>query len=138
MIILCFPYHLDIIAAPVARVAVLNSDAIFSCDGTGFTLLWCIDGLQDNNIAIVDRGIDVDTISDPVARTWNSTLTVPATQENNKTVIQCEVVGSNGHKESPNVTLLIQGILQQDCPIHMQYILCFWTGCMHACSNTSR
>ena len=123
--------HSGIVAAPASRVATFNSHAVFSCNGTGSVLFWYIDGLQEDNPVNVDRGIDADTLPGSVDGTRNSTLSVPATLENNETVIQCVVFGSNGHEESPNVTLLIQGILQQGCLIHMQYISCFWTSCIH-------
>ena len=129
--------HAGIVAAPASRVATFNSHAVFSCNGTGSVLFWYIDGLQEDNPVNVDRGIDADTLPGSVDGTHNSTLSVPATLENNETVIQCVVFGSNGHEESPNVTLLIQGSytatgLPNSYAIHFLFL-----DQLHTCSNIS-
>ena len=100
-----------ILVPPTSRVAALNSTATFNCVGSGYTLYWRIDGLRDNDPTIKERGIHA--VNPDPDDTFNSTLTVPAIIENNKTVIQCVVAvvnGSSGQKiESPTVTFLIQG-----------------------------
>ena len=62
-------------------------NAEFHCNGSGTFLVWEIDGLQITDQIIENRGITDDTVSS--SGTVQSTLTVPATQENNGTTVRC-------------------------------------------------
>ena len=66
---------------PMSVTALIGTNAQFHCAGTGNYLVWVVDGLQDDHVNILARGITAatNTSSDTV----QSTLTVPATSENN-------------------------------------------------------
>ena len=95
----------------MSMVAVLNSTITFHCDSiAGFAVQWSVDGLQHDAPAINDRGIIAKSSNrDPVTGIISSTLTVPATMENNETKIYC-TASDPGFVRSPEVTLLIQGM----------------------------
>ena len=101
----------EILVAPVGKVAVLNSTTTFYCEAiANFGVHWSVDGVQDHHPAIEARGIIPEfSPQDPVTGILNSTLTVPATMENNGTKIQCVAVDP-AVVRSPEVTLLIQGM----------------------------
>ena len=96
---------------PTSQIVPLDSAATFHCVVIGnelnTVLQWLIDGDRDTSTPIVERGINVNTDEDPVAGTLNSTLTIPATLMNNMSSITCRIFLVD---ESPEVTLLIQGI----------------------------
>ena len=75
--------------APVSVTALVGTNAQFHCTGTGNYLVWIVDGLQTGNSDIVSRGITEHTI--PSSGTVQSTLTVPATSENNGTTVRCAI-----------------------------------------------
>ena len=55
------------------------------------------------------RGVEVSSPRDPDGIT-NSTLTVPATMDNDNITIHCVVGGDNGFINSPEVLLRVQGM----------------------------
>ena len=77
---------------PVSVTALIGTNAQFNCAGTGNYLVWEVDGLQDGHVNISARGITSDTATS--SGTVQSTLTVPATSENNGTTLRCGVAVS--------------------------------------------
>ena len=69
--------------------ALVGTNAQFHCAGTGNYLVWEVDGLQAEHVNISSRGITASTMSS--SGTVQSTLTVPATSQNNGTAVQCGV-----------------------------------------------
>ena len=104
------------IVCPTSQIVPLDSAATFHCVVIGnelnTVLQWLIDGLLDSSTPIVGRGINAITDVDLVTGTVNSTLMIPATLMNNMTSITCRVIALDvlSVDESPEVTLLIQGI----------------------------
>ena len=84
--------------------ALVGENALFHCAGSGVVVLWTVDGLYATDISILDRGITRHTISSS-SGTVQSTLTVPATQENNGTTVQCVLYP--GEVTSNNATLTV-------------------------------
>ena len=74
---------------PVSVTALVGTNAQFHCAGTGNHLVWEVDGLAHNHPGILARGITVVTL--PFSGTVQSTLTVPATSENNGTTVRCAI-----------------------------------------------
>ena len=66
-----------------------GTNAQFHCAGNGVGIIWIVDGLPLTDQSIVDRGITDNTVSS--SGTVQSTLTVPATQENGGTTVQCVI-----------------------------------------------
>ena len=69
--------------------ALIGTNALLHCAGTGNYLLWEVDGLVSFYVNISIRGITADTTTS--AGTVQSNLTVPATSENNGTTVQCVI-----------------------------------------------
>ena len=69
--------------------ALIGTDAQFHCAGTGNYLVWEVDGLQDDHVNVLARGIT--TARNTFSGTVHSTLTVPATSVNNGTTVRCVV-----------------------------------------------
>ena len=67
-----------------------GTNAQFHCNGNGTVLVWEVDGLPLNHPNIVDREITEHTIV-PSSGTVQSTLTVPATSENDGTTVRCYI-----------------------------------------------
>ena len=67
-----------------------GTNAQFHCNGSGTVLAWEVDGLPNNDQSIVDRQITEHTISSS-SGTVQSTLTVPATSENDGTTVRCYI-----------------------------------------------
>ena len=65
-----------------------GTNAQFHCNGSGTVLAWGVDGLPLNHQNIVDREITEHTVVSS-SGTVQSTLTVPATSENNGTTVRC-------------------------------------------------
>ena len=84
--------------------ALVGENAVFHCNGSGIIIAWTVDGLLGTDIRIVERGITFHNII-PSSGTVQSTLTVPATQENNGTTVQCIVFP--GSVTSNNATLTV-------------------------------
>ena len=85
--------------------ALVGENALFHCNGSGFTIAWIVDGSLATDSIIVERGITPDT---PMTSsgTVQSTLTVPATLVNNGTTVQCRVVSSLGGFTNSNTAIL--------------------------------
>ena len=66
-----------------------GTNALFHCAGNGVSIVWIVDGLPLTDQSIQERGITDNTVSS--SGTVQSTLTVPATQENNGTTVQCVI-----------------------------------------------
>ena len=100
-------YPTDIITeGPVSVSAPFGENALFHCNGSGFTIAWIVDGISHNHPDIVARGISDHTVSSS-SGTVQSTLTVPATLVNNGTTVECRVVSFNGVVISNNATLTV-------------------------------
>ena len=65
-----------------------GTNAQFHCNGNGTVLAWEVDGLPLNHPNIVDREITEHTVVSS-SGTVHSTLTVPATSENDGTTVRC-------------------------------------------------
>ena len=90
---------------PVSVSALVGENAQFHCSGSGITIAWLVDGFVATDSVIVDRGITPVTMTS--SGTVQSTLTVPATLENNGTTVQCRLISINGVAVSNNATLII-------------------------------
>ena len=75
--------------APVSKTALVGTNAQFHCVGTGNNLLWEVDGLASDHVNILARKIMVATNTS--SGTVQSSLTVPATSENNGTTVRCAI-----------------------------------------------
>ena len=82
-------YFIAITEGPVSVTALIGTNAQFHCAGTGNYLVWEVDGLQADHANILARGITVVALSS--SGTVQSTLTVPATSENNGTTLRCAI-----------------------------------------------
>ena len=99
--------------SPLAVNASQGSVTTFHCSVTGaVALLWRVDNIVLSGMnRLIDRGI---TFSEPVEESpgsFQSNLTMPATPENDGSVVQClalVVVGTN--MISPNATYRVQGM----------------------------
>ena len=96
------------LVAPEPVNATLNTIAVFHCIATGRSLQWFVDGDRGFTPQAMARGVEVtDNTEDGII---NSTLTIPATMDNENITIYCEVGGDNGFFSSPTVFLRVQGI----------------------------
>ena len=84
--------------------ALVGENALFHCNGSGFTVLWIVDGLQENQPSIIQRGISSVLISS--SGTVQSTLTVPATLVNNGTTVQCVLYPGEVTSNTATLTVL--------------------------------
>ena len=98
-----------ILEPPKAVNATLNTTAVFHCNVTGRSFIWFIDGHRQDTPEALARGITVFSLRDPDG-TINSTLTIPATMDNDNITLYCEVGGDNGFFRSPSVFLRVQGM----------------------------
>ena len=96
-------YSLALTESPVSLSVLVGENALFHCNGSGFTVLWIVDGLQENSVFIIQRGISSVLVS--FSGTVQSTLTVPATLVNNGTTVQCVIYP--GEVTSNNATLTV-------------------------------
>ena len=87
--------------------ATLNSVVTFQCNGIGILLSWIVDNLGIDDLELQRRGIASIASRDTQAGTTNLTLTVPATRENNNSVIGCLAIGNPN--DQANATLKVQG-----------------------------
>ena len=87
--------------------ALVGENALFHCNGSGIAVQWVADGVYvtDTDPVIVDRGITAS--SSLSSGTIQSTVTVPATLENNGTTVQCIVLSLLGSVTSNNATLTV-------------------------------
>ena len=84
--------------------ALVGENALFHCNGSGFTVGWEVDGLNVFEVIIVDRGITQHTVSS--SGTVQSTLTVPATLVNNGTTVQCVIYPGEVTSNTATLTVL--------------------------------
>ena len=75
---------------PASMTALIGTNAQFHCAGTGNYLVWEVDGLQAKHANISSRGIIAGTVTSSSDRVQSS-LTVPATSENNGTTVRCVI-----------------------------------------------
>ena len=92
------------IKAPVSVSALVGENALFHCNGSGFTVLWLVDGLPSMSSGNIARGISDYTESSGIVQ---STLTVPATLVNNGTTCTVQCVIYPGEVTSNNATLTV-------------------------------
>ena len=82
-------FIIAITEGPVSVTAFVGTNAQFHCAGTGTHLVWEVDGLAPVHVNILARGITVATNTS--SGTVHSTLTVPATSENDGTTVRCAI-----------------------------------------------
>ena len=90
--------------SPVSVTTLGGTNALFHCAGSGFNILWKVDGFPMTDQNVLDRGITDNTVSS--SGTVQSNLTVPATLENNGTTVQC-IVLYPGEVTSNTATLTV-------------------------------
>ena len=98
--------------SPLSFNASLNSTTLFECTVTEANRAdWQINGLPFESTQISDRGIKVVFMSiDSIPGAYQSNLSIPATAENNETMIECFAVNfSTPSVWSPIATYLVQG-----------------------------
>ena len=83
--------------------ALVGENALFYCNGSGITIVWIVDGSLATDSIIADRGITATPMTS--SGTVQSTLTVPATLENNGITVQCVIYP--GEVTSNNATLTV-------------------------------
>ena len=104
--------------------ALIGENAVFYCNGSGAIIQWIVDGVYATHSNITARGIviHIETLS---GNTLQSTLTVPATLENNGTTVQCIVFPSEVTSDIATLTVL-PGEQYRDDKIftHITFLLC--------------
>ena len=85
--------------------ALIGENAVFYCNGSGVIIQWIVDGVYATHSNITARGIAIytETLS---GNTIQSTLTVPATLENNGTTVQCVLFPGELTSDKANLTVL--------------------------------
>lgn len=104
----CF---LGIVQPPQPLNVTLNQPpANLTCAAVAdFSIIWIIDGYQEDSCEVKERRISVlTTEADPVTGIRNSTLTIPAIEDNNDTKVKC--TAANPPVESDEVSFKIQGM----------------------------
>ena len=96
-----------ILEPPKPVNAILNTTAIFHCIAIGRSLLWVVDGHGGNTLQAMGRGVEVTDNRE--VGTINSTLTIPATMDNDNITLSC-AVAVDGIDSSPEVLLRVQGM----------------------------
>ena len=97
-----------ILVAPEPVNATLNTTAAFHCVATGRLIGWVVNGDPNDTPEAMARGVEVTNPRDPDGIV-NSTLTIPATIDNDDITISCEVA-IDGYDRSPDVLLRVQGM----------------------------
>ena len=98
--------------SPLSFNASLNSTTLFECTVTEANRPdWWINGLPFESTEIRDRGVRVVSMSiDSIPGAYQSNLSIPATAENNETMIECIAVNFSAPSvRSPVATYLVQG-----------------------------
>ena len=103
--LLVVSFYIALTEGPVSVSALVGEDALFHCSGSGLTIVWTVDGKQENEASIIQRGISSVLVLS--SGTVQSTLTVPATSVNNGTTVQCRVLSLSGSVTSNNATLTV-------------------------------
>ena len=100
-------YTAQLSEGPVSTSVLVGETAVFHCKGSSFAILWTVDGFYTAELNIIDRGI-IQSSTVTSTGTVQSTLTVPATLENNGTTVQCRLVLPNAmFVFSNNATLTV-------------------------------
>ena len=88
---------------------LVGENALFHCNGSGIAVQWVADGeyVTDTDPVFVNRGITASSSVSSSSGTVQSTLTVPATSENDGTTVQCIVLSLLGSVTSNNATLTV-------------------------------
>ena len=97
-----------ILEPPEPVNATLNTTTVFQCNATGELFEWFVDGRNEATPEAMARGVKVTSPRDPDG-IINSTLTIPATIDNDNITISCRAAGDNGIDHSPEVLLRVQG-----------------------------
>ena len=106
------------IAGPVSVSALIGENAVFYCNGSGAIIQWIVDGVYATHSNITARGIAIHTET-LAGNTLQSTLTVPATLENNGTTVQCVLFPGEVTSNKANLTVLpgkINTYTSVECP----------------------
>ena len=98
-----FPY--GYVASPVSVSALIGEKAVFFCNGSGVIIQWTVDGVYATHTNITGRGITIHTET-MYWHTVQSTLTVPATLENNSTTVQCVIYPGEVTSDKATLTVL--------------------------------
>ena len=80
----------DIYEEPASVTSLVGTYALFYCAGAGDSLVWEVDGSPHHFQTVENREITAN-VTLPSPGTVQSTLTVPATSENNGTTVRCVV-----------------------------------------------
>ena len=95
--------------------AALNPDSKvqFNCTGNSGTIFWTVDGTEATNADIISRGVTTTVSMDIGGGMILTTLSIPASDENDHTAIQCTVVIVNplASNRSKLIFFNIQGLL---------------------------
>ena len=112
----------NITVAPTSMTALLYKLANFTCEGTGDTLLWSVQGNstvdpsnQDREISVTTNKISVDV--------WSSVLTIRALPINDGISVGCAVLDQNLDFASEGATFTVKGELS--CVLHYQVTVLF-------------
>ena len=125
---------------PVSVGVLVGENAHFYCSGNGFTIIWIVDEYSASESSIMARGITQSMVAS--SGTVQSTLTVPATLENNGTAVWCRVILLNGMSAiSNNATLtvlpgelMLAAILHSEIHVLLQVLvkLSMWGSLHHS------
>ena len=116
-------YDTGILAGPESINATYNSTTFFHCTGTGIWLNWFVDDHRQDTPQALARGIKVVSPVDQELGIINSTLTIPATMDNDNITILCAIAGDNGIARSPVALLRVKGTASNPrTPFSLSYI----------------
>ena len=104
--------------------ARIGENAVFYCNGSGAIIQWIVDGVYATHSNITVRGIAIytETLS---GNTLQSTLTVPATLENNGTTVQCVLFPGQVTSDKATLTILPGELCRNDKIFtHITFLLC--------------
>ena len=90
-----------------------NSNVLFNCTGNGSTFVWTVDGIAVPNPDIASRGVTASSETSIGGGMILSTLSIPASVENNNTDVLCTVIDavSLASDRTGVISLSIQGLL---------------------------
>ena len=101
-------YTTAITVAPLPVLTSLYTLVNFTCEATGVTFLWTVQGSsltdpsnQDREISETSNNISVDV--------WSSVLTIRALPINDRISVGCIVIDQNFHLYQSGATLTING-----------------------------
>ena len=110
--------------------AALDPDSriLFNCTGNGDTIGWTVDGSQVSDADIISRGVTTTSAIEISEEVRLSTLSIPASKQNDNTSIRCSVLelDSNGiptdFAVSKLIYLNIQGLLGPPPNLTLSYV----------------